>query len=139
MDNVELQKIHRVDLHVGEKLKKRRLEKRISQDDLAGSVNLTFQQIQKYEKGTNRISSSKLYDFSKFLEVGIEYFFEGLEMDNYNIQNNHQAYAHDKKSADFYDASSKEEVDTLVNHFKHISDLGIRKNILSLVKSMSGK
>ena len=62
--------IHHVDLHVGKKLKQKRLERGISQDDLAGSVNLTFQQVQKYEKGVNRVSASRLYDFAKFLIIG---------------------------------------------------------------------
>ena len=75
--------IHHVDLHVGKKLKQKRLERGISQDDLAGSVNLTFQQVQKYEKGVNRVSASKLYDFAKFLPIHpyrnlsfIEVFFD---------------------------------------------------------------
>ena len=73
MVNSNDKNIHHVDLYVGERLKQKRLERGISQDDLAGSVNLTFQQVQKYEKGVNRVSASKLYDFSKFLNTNIYY------------------------------------------------------------------
>lgn len=67
-----------IDQHVGARIRARRKQISISQETLAGALGLTFQQIQKYERGSNRVSSSKLYEIAKTLRVGIAYFFEGL-------------------------------------------------------------
>ena len=72
---------HYVDRHVGRRVAERRISLGHSQSDLGQVVGLTFQQIQKYEKGANRISSSKLWELSRFLKVDIGYFFEGLDVD----------------------------------------------------------
>ena len=71
-------RIHPVDRHVGQRVRLARLAKGMSQTRLADSVGLTFQQIQKYEKGTNRVSASRLYQFSEILGVDIVYFFDGV-------------------------------------------------------------
>jgi transcriptional regulator with XRE-family HTH domain len=70
---------HPVDIYVGKRLRQRRTLLGMSQDNLAKEVNITFQQIQKYERGTNRIGASRLYEFSKILGVKADYFFEGFE------------------------------------------------------------
>ena len=67
-----------VDVHVGERVRERRVSLGMSQTDLGEYLRLTFQQIQKYEKGKNRISASKLWALSHFFEVPVEWFFEGL-------------------------------------------------------------
>jgi transcriptional regulator with XRE-family HTH domain len=66
-----------IDQHVGTRLRMRRLMLGLSQTDLGVSVGLTFQQIQKYEKGANRISSSRLQEFSNVLKAPVPFFFEG--------------------------------------------------------------
>lgn len=66
------------DKHVGTRVRMRRLMLRLSQSDLADALGLTFQQVQKYEKGTNRISASRLQQISDFLQVPAAFFFEGL-------------------------------------------------------------
>lgn len=63
-----------VDVHVGKKIFTRRIELGLSMEKLASSVGLTFQQVQKYERGMNRVSASRLFDFSKVLGVPINYF-----------------------------------------------------------------
>ena len=68
-----------VDTHVGAKLRQARVLKNLTQIGLADLVDLAFQQIQKYEKGANRIGASRLWKFSQILEVPVTYFFEGLE------------------------------------------------------------
>ena len=70
---------HPVDVHVGRKLKQIRTMRRMSQTDVAKELNLSFQQIQKYEIGSNRIAASRLYELSKILDVPTSYFFEGLD------------------------------------------------------------
>ena len=67
-----------VDAHVGSRIRMRRKILGVSQEKLAESLGLTFQQVQKYERGANRVSASKLYQIAKALEAPILYFFEGL-------------------------------------------------------------
>ena len=67
-----------VDIHVGARVRERRVSLGMSQTDLGEYLGLTFQQIQKYERGTNRLSASKLWALSHFFDVPIEWFFEGL-------------------------------------------------------------
>lgn len=69
---------HPVDMHVGRMVAQRRISLGYNQSDLAKALGLTFQQIQKYEKGSNRISASKLWDISGFLQVDIGSFFVGV-------------------------------------------------------------
>lgn len=66
-----------VDLHVGGRVRMRRKFLGMSQEGLAESIALTFQQVQKYERGSNRVSASKLYEISKALKAPVAYFFEG--------------------------------------------------------------
>lgn len=70
---------HPVDIYVGKRLKQSRLASGMSQEALAHTVGVTFQQIQKYERGSNRMGASRLYEFSKILNVSVDYFFEGFE------------------------------------------------------------
>jgi len=67
-----------VDLHVGARIRMRRKHIGLSQEKLAEQLGLTFQQVQKYERGANRVSASKLYEAAKALQVGVQYFFDGL-------------------------------------------------------------
>ena len=67
-----------IDIHVGLQVRLRRKALKISQEKLADSLGLTFQQVQKYERGANRISASKLYEIAAALRTPVSYFFEGL-------------------------------------------------------------
>ena len=70
-----------IDNHVGQRLRLRRQELGQSQTAVADQLEVTFQQVQKYERGMNRISASRLHDLCGILNVPVEYFFEGLEAD----------------------------------------------------------
>ncbi len=70
---------HPVDVHVGQRVRQRRWMVGMTQQQLAERVGIKFQQIQKYETGTNRISSSRLWDIAAVLEVPVSFFFDGLE------------------------------------------------------------
>lgn len=72
---------HPIDVHVGRRVAERRLALRYNQSELGRALDLTFQQVQKYEKGTNRISASKLWLIAQFLGVDLAYFFDGLPTD----------------------------------------------------------
>lgn len=69
---------HAVDVHVGARLRQRRTLLGMSQTKLGDSVALTFQQIQKYERGSNRMGSSRLFEFAKVLDVPVSYFFDEM-------------------------------------------------------------
>lgn len=67
-----------IDAHVGGRLRVRRLLAGMSQEELANTLGLTFQQVQKYEKGHNRIGASRLYQLAKIFDVKVQFFFEGI-------------------------------------------------------------
>lgn len=73
-----------VDVYVGLRLRLRRQQLNYSQEQVAGMLGLSFQQIQKYERGTNRIGASRLWDFSLILKVPVQYFFQGMGEDVIN-------------------------------------------------------
>jgi transcriptional regulator with XRE-family HTH domain len=71
-------KMDRADVFVGNRIRMRRLMLKMSQSDLGKPCGITFQQIQKYEKGTNRVGASRLQQFAKVLDVPVAFFFDGL-------------------------------------------------------------
>ncbi len=70
--------VHPVDIHVGKKIRQARLVRGLTQSGVAKQLGLSFQQLQKYETGFNRVSASKLFELSQLLDVTPSYFFEGL-------------------------------------------------------------
>jgi transcriptional regulator with XRE-family HTH domain len=68
-----------VDGHVGERIRMRRTEVGLTQEQLAGVISISYQQVQKYETGANRVSAGRLFEIGKALGVGVDYFFEGCE------------------------------------------------------------
>jgi transcriptional regulator with XRE-family HTH domain len=75
------QEPHLVDIHVGARVRMRRKAMGLSQTQLAESIGITFQQMQKYERGANRVSASKLYGIATTLQASVAWFFEGLSAD----------------------------------------------------------
>ena len=104
---------HPVDIHVGRRVRMRRNEVGMSKSNLADGLAITFQQVQKYERGTNRISTSKLYEIAIALETPITYFFEDLDLSDElageSIANleRQQSYRSSKEGYDVIDAMSK--------------------------------
>jgi len=89
-----------VDAHVGRRVRQRRWMLGITQQQLADQVGLKFQQIQKYETGANRISSSRLWDIARVLEVAVAFFFEGLEGHDRDPQETRGDVLTDKEALD---------------------------------------
>ena len=79
-----------LNIHIGIRLKQKRIEKNLTQTKVAKALNVTFQQIQKYEKGTNGLSASRMQALSNYFKVPISYFFEGFTQfkEEYNLENN---------------------------------------------------
>jgi len=135
-----------IDKHVGLRIRNRRTLMGLSQEKLADSVGVTFQQVQKYERGTNRVSASRLYRFSKILGVSIDFFYEGL--DNgvptsgplYGMADNKQEAFEaisEKAKAIPEDLLTHKETLDLVRTYYSVSDIKKRKEILRFVKFMA--
>lgn len=123
-----------VDVYVGTRLKVRRMELGLSQNKLGEMTGITFQQVQKYEKGLNRIGSSRLYEFAKILKVPVSYFFEQYEL----TFGQNGVFSDNKASFDDKDISEKEII-TLIKNFSAIKDPMVRKSIIALAKTLSKK
>jgi len=117
-----------VDLLVGQLLRKRRLELGLSQIGVAEAIGVTFQQIQKYEGGTNRIVASRLYDLAAVLHVPLEYFFPDWEPDTPNGEDG---------DIDAVGHPSPRETLNLVKAYYQIEDPALRKKLIELVRSVA--
>ncbi len=125
-----------IDRLVSKRLKVRRMMLGLSQQDLGNAVDVSIQQIQKYEKASNRISSGKLFTFSKFLKVPISYFFEQGD-DPSNIIGN--IFSEETENYDHTtdkDNVSEKELIVLIKAFSEIKNNQSRKKITELVKTM---
>lgn len=122
-----------LDAFIGEKVKQRRIALGMSQDKLGSYLGITFQQVQKYEKGVNRISASMLYTIATVLSVEFQYFTDG-----FNGNTNHGNSLREKSSPIYeVDMRNKKESLDLLKAYYAISDLNVRKKVLELVKAFS--
>ncbi len=135
-----------IDKHVGLRIRNRRTLMGLSQEKLADSVGVTFQQVQKYERGTNRVSASRLYRFSKILGVSIDFFYEGLESGDpateplYGMADNDQETFEsisEKAKAIPEDLLTHKETLELVRTYYSVQEVKKRKEILRFVKFMA--
>lgn len=131
-----------VDVFVGQKLKNRRNLIGITQENLAEAAGITFQQVQKYEKGRNRLSASRLFQFARVLDVPISYFFEGFFAPDSQIglsggfaDNEQEPFDCDDGSAD--DLMNQKETIDLVRTYYSITDERLRKDFLKMLKQMA--
>jgi transcriptional regulator with XRE-family HTH domain len=121
-----------IDVHVGLQVRLRRKELKISQEKLAETLGLTFQQVQKYERGTNRISASKLYEIARSLRVSIAWFFEGLSDP---LEGRVKGTGADAPSAQSF-LMTPEGID-LANLFPKIEQPRVRRRLVDLVRSLT--
>ena len=124
-----------VDMHVGSRVRMRRLMLGISQEELADALDISFQQVQKYEKGANRIGASRLEHISRFLQVPVAFFFEGAS-DASAVATSEE----DTRSlALMNDFVSSPEGLRLVQSFVQIEDDDVRRRIVDLVQAIGSK
>jgi transcriptional regulator with XRE-family HTH domain len=134
-----------IDVHVGARVRLRRTLLGLSQEKLGDAIGLTFQQVQKYERGANRIGASRLFDLSRVLDVPIAYFYEAMD-DDVREQSPGQLYARNEEPA-AYDGDSdplaRREAIQLIRNFYQIKDENARRGLFdlanSLAKAYSGK
>lgn len=121
-----------IDIHVGGRLRMRRMLVGMSQEKLGESLGLTFQQVQKYEKGTNRIGASRLYKISQILSVPVNFFFENLPSEEDQV-----GFSENSSDSFAYDFMNSAEGFQLGQAFSQIKDVRIRRRIIDLVRSLS--
>ncbi|MBT4921559.1 MAG: helix-turn-helix transcriptional regulator [Rickettsiales bacterium] len=112
---------HPIDVYVGKRVRFKRKVMGLTQSDLAQKVDITFQQIQKYEKGENRVSASMLYQIAQSLNTSVSFFFEGYSEDSIA----ESGIKDDKVSID------------LINSFANIKNPELKKRLLMLITSVS--
>ena len=118
-----------VDVHVGMRLRQRRTLLGMSQERLAQAFGVSFQQVQKYERGANRISASRLHLLTKTLDVPITYFFEGLPS---SASESSLTIAEDEGS----DQMTSRETLELVRAYYRIEDPSVRKRLVELARAL---
>lgn len=122
---------HPVDIHVGNRMRMQRKLMGLSQEALARSIGVTFQQVQKYERGVNRMSASRLFDFAKVLQVPISFFFEGVETHASGMaEDDAPVFQHEAP------VMSRDAVEVL-RAFSQVREPALRRHIVNLVKAIA--
>lgn len=133
-----------IDIHVGKRLRLRRTLLSMSQEQLAAAVGVTFQQIQKYERGSNRVSASRLYDIARVLGVSISFFFEDISGDvtanrpTQNLPEEAGIELSERPSPAYEsDEMSRSETLELARCYWKLANNEMRKHVLDLLRAMS--
>jgi len=122
-----------IDIHVGDRVKARRLELSMSQQELGRLIGITFQQLQKNERGTNRFSASRLFETARALEVKVSYFFDGLHIEE----------APSKRAApvetlpQLADPETKIETRRMIDAYYGIEDRKVRQQIVGTMRALA--
>jgi len=129
-----------IDVHVGSRIRLRRTLLGMSQERLGDALGLTFQQVQKYERGVNRVGASRLYDLSRVLDVPISFFYDNMP----ESVGDNRGSGSSRRPAGFADMQDQFGDDTmnrretleLVRAYYRITDPGVRKRVFELIKSL---
>jgi transcriptional regulator with XRE-family HTH domain len=125
-----------IDVHVGSRVRLRRMLIGMSQEKLGEQLGLTFQQVQKYEKGTNRIGASRLFQIARILSVPVQFFYDDM------------AEAMPRPPSGFAEADGAENVMEFVSSseglslnrsYTRIKDPNLRRRVLDLIKTLAGE
>ena len=125
-----------IDIHVGSRIRLRRTMLGMSQEKLGDSLGITFQQIQKYEKGTNRVGASRLQNISAILNVPVAFFFEDAPGDPNTGQPGLSEASHSNYVVDFLSSSEGLQLNRA---FVKIQDSKVRRKIVDLVKALGSE
>src|SRR5580704_10532816 len=125
-----------VDVHIGQKIRVRRILLGLSQTELADAASISFQQVQKYEKGTNRVGASRLQQFSEALGVPPSYFFEGAPI----VGKKQPAPQEGELSEnDIVSFLGTREGAALVRAFMAVKQKPIRQNVIAFIETLNGQ
>ncbi|MEL6475788.1 MAG: helix-turn-helix transcriptional regulator [Pseudomonadota bacterium] len=122
-----------IDAHIGGRVRLRRVMKNMSQDQLGVALGLTFQQVQKYEKGLNRIGAGRLYHIARILDVTPAFFYEGLP-ETHVGDSDPVTQARETEVTAFL---STPEGYAIIEAFGRISDVTVRRRVVDLVRAIS--
>ncbi len=124
-----------IDIHVGSRVRLRRMMLGMSQEKLGEQLGITFQQIQKYEKGANRIGASRLQNISGVLNVPVSFFFDGAP----GAVSNVGGFAEASEGSYLVDFLSTSEGLQLNRAFARVSDPKVRRRLIDLVRTIAGE
>ena len=123
---------HPVDVHVGKRMRMKRNMLGMSQEDLGKSVGVTFQQVQKYERGTNRVGCSRLYEIAQVFNVAVGYFFENFDAE---ASSGATGFAEEDSTFESENINSK-EASELIQAYYRITNPEVRNTVLALLKAL---
>lgn len=126
-----------IDIHVGARLRLRRTLLGLSQEKLGEAVGITFQQLQKYERGANRISASRLFNLAQVLGVPVGFFFDDMPDSDAMAaatENDHPP----SSTAEEVDSMARRETLELVRAYYRISENAVRRRAFDLIKALAG-
>lgn len=122
-----------IDVHVGGQVRARRILLGMSQEKLADGLGITFQQVQKYERGANRISASRLFNMAQILDVAVSYFYDGVE----SHLNGHAIRPLPVAGEFPENLMNSKETLNLLRHYYSIKDADLRMKFTELLKGMN--
>ncbi|MCA1491051.1 MULTISPECIES: helix-turn-helix domain-containing protein [Sinorhizobium/Ensifer group] len=125
-----------IDIHVGSRIRLRRTMLGMSQEKLGESLGITFQQIQKYEKGTNRVGASRLQNIATILNVPVSFFFEDAPGEGTGVQSGMSESSSSNYVVDFLSSSEGLQLNRA---FVRISDPKVRRKLVDLVKALAAE
>jgi len=129
-----------IDVHVGSRIRLRRTLLGMSQERLGEALGLTFQQVQKYERGVNRVGASRLFDLSRVLDVPISFFFDDMPdalTTSFGVPASRRSSSYSESHDGFGDDTlNRRETLELVRAYYRITDPALRKRVFDLIKSM---
>lgn len=130
-----------IDVHVGDRLRTRRMLLGLAQTAVADAIGITFQQLQKYETGSNRVSASRLYDLARVLDVDMTYFFDGMDKATAKASPGQLLRGDSallrENSVGNKSPLHKRETLELVRAYYRISDPAVRRDLRKLIQSIT--
>ncbi|OJX81400.1 helix-turn-helix transcriptional regulator [Magnetospirillum sp. 64-120] len=127
-----------IDVHVGNRVRLRRTLLGMSQEKLGEALGLTFQQVQKYERGANRVGASRLYDLSRVLDVPVSYFFDDMNDETMAASPRHMVRATEDPPMSHEAVMTQRETLELVRAYTRISDPAVRRQVQELARTLGG-
>ena len=126
-----------IDVHVGNRVRMRRMLIGLSQEKLGEKLELTFQQVQKYEKGSNRVSASRLYQMAQILDVPVQFFFEDMPADI--EMPTAGGFVEPGKQESIFGFINSSEGLQLNRAFSEIDSPDVRRRVVDLIKTLAGQ
>lgn len=127
-----------MDMHVGSRVRLRRMLLSMSQEKLGEQLGLTFQQVQKYEKGVNRIGASRLFEMAKVLGVPVQFFYDEAPIGSGGLSPDHPGFADQPAGSFVVDFLTTRDGLELNKAFARIQDPHVRRSIVDLVRALAG-